>query len=134
MHKYSEYSIFTYMPKVLKFAEVYRENLLSYFKLCPPWSWCHDVNKFKWCKRPNHSKQIFIYQIWWEFFPSCARNVHKYFTKITVYPVYLFNTLSCFDVSGTKDFRSHSRLCFLIIMKSSCIRATFVVSTWNFNW
>lgn len=33
MHKYSEYSIFTYMPKVLKFAEVYRENLLSYFQI-----------------------------------------------------------------------------------------------------
>lgn len=41
MHKYSEYSIFTYMPKVLKFAEVYRENLLIYFKLCPPYR-LHD--------------------------------------------------------------------------------------------
>lgn len=77
----------------------------------------------------SQSKFSFI-----RFDENFFHHVHKYFTKITVYPVYLFNTLSCFDVSGSKDFRSHSRLCFLIIMKSSCIRATFVVGTWNFNW
>lgn len=33
MYKYSEYLIFIYMFKGFKFVEVYRENLLSYFKL-----------------------------------------------------------------------------------------------------